>query len=255
MLFISYSRKDSEIAEHHAYVWRAAGQNAFLDEHSLQPGEDYKQQIADTIQKADRLMLFWSKSAANSTHVADEWRLALVTPTCKIVPVLIDDTPLPNELQHLHGVASLGRMFRLARSRDVFGTWLKRLTQAVILLTMIAVPAWLFLSDGQSEHLFSKEHARGQRGIVLNAEPSALHTLLFGKEPSLASSVFTLARHMLLNIALPALVATVIYTFVVTRYRQMQLRREIQRHARDAITNSANGKHPPHTMDPRGESS
>lgn len=242
MLFISYSRKDSEIAEHHAYVWRAAGQNAFLDEHSLQPGEDYKQQIADTIQKADRLMLFWSKSAAMSSHVAEEWRLALATPSCKIVPLLIDDTPLPTELQHLHGVASLGRMFRLARSRDRFGVWLKRLTQAVILLMLIAVPAWLFLSDGQTEHFLATEHVRGQRDIVLDAKPSALHSLLFGKEPSLATSALTLARHMLLNIALPALVATVIYVFVVTRYRQMQLRREIQRHARDATSNLATGK-------------
>lgn len=123
MNFISYSRKDSASATLVAQILRASGQEVFVDVNSLRHGADYTQQIADTIARSERLFLIWSVSAAASREVAAEWRQALANPACRIIPVPIDSTPLPQEIAQLHGVAELDQLIQIVGSKDRGALW------------------------------------------------------------------------------------------------------------------------------------
>jgi hypothetical protein len=115
VVFVSYSRKDESLVLPLTRLLRASGQKVFLDQQDLEYGGDWKSQLARTISQAERLLLFWSKSSESSPFVAEEWRLGVATPGCSIVPVLLDRTPLPPELQRFHGTADLAPLFRTLR--------------------------------------------------------------------------------------------------------------------------------------------
>jgi hypothetical protein len=227
MLFISYSRKDAEIAEHFAHTWRASGQQVFIDKQSLDYGEDWQRQIAEAIASADRLILFWSQPAVESAHVTAEWRQALATPTCKIVPYILDDTPLPTELQHLHGVTGFDRIVRFARSKDWVEAWLSKLTKVAFILLLIAIPVWLFIAFG------------GQQDTT-----PYWHTFLFGKKPSTFRTCVTLVFQMLSApasnpAALLLVLGTPILSWLITRCLEMLLRQEIMKNAIDTPMDSS----------------
>lgn len=69
----------------------------------LQPGQPWRPALAGVILRAQVVLVLWSARAAASTEVAVEWRLALQG-RGRLVPVLLDDTPLPSPLAELHGV-------------------------------------------------------------------------------------------------------------------------------------------------------
>lgn len=127
MIFVSYSRKDASLVVPLTKLLRASGHEVFLDQENLNYGEDWKEQLGRAIGRADRFLLFWSRNTEASPYVAEEWKLALRTPGCKIVPILLDGTPLPPELQRFHGSADLAPLLKALRSTQfvsgVLGRW------------------------------------------------------------------------------------------------------------------------------------
>ena len=98
---ILYSRAD---ADHATRVQRLARAFAptFIDR-DLPPGEQWRQAIARAICAADVVLLVWSARAAASIEVEREIE---TVQRCgvRVVPVLIDDTPLPAGLAGAQGV-------------------------------------------------------------------------------------------------------------------------------------------------------
>ena len=76
-IFISYSRKDTEVAAAYRLAQMAAGHDVFMDTESIHTGEDWKVALAKAIDEADMFQLFWSQHSADSDNVRHEWDYAL----------------------------------------------------------------------------------------------------------------------------------------------------------------------------------
>ena len=98
---ILYSRADQVHAQR--VYGLAATFDAVVIDASLRPGEAWRPAIAEAIMRARVVLILWSKHAASSAEVGTESRLALAS-QARVVPVLLDDTPLPGGLSERHGV-------------------------------------------------------------------------------------------------------------------------------------------------------
>jgi hypothetical protein len=105
-VFVSYSHKDREIVSAAIESQQDLNYAAFLDFRDTPPGVPWLEAHSEVIRQAAVLVLCWSKHAASSEHVEREWRLALATHV-KVLPVLLDDTPLPEDLGHIHALTGL----------------------------------------------------------------------------------------------------------------------------------------------------
>jgi hypothetical protein len=88
---------------------RITGAPVFLDTDSVAPGELWAEKVGTAIQAAEVVAVFWSHNAAQSREMAKELLLALSLKKT-IVPVLIEDGPLPDDLAAYQGVM-LGDLF------------------------------------------------------------------------------------------------------------------------------------------------
>lgn len=103
-LFVSYSHRDAGVVRPLIEMNEDLKSAAWVDYIHTPPGSDWSQAHAEAISKCYRLISLWSHNAAFSREVEREWRWALKCQT-KIVPVLLDDTPLPSELASIHAVS------------------------------------------------------------------------------------------------------------------------------------------------------
>jgi hypothetical protein len=76
-IFISYSRKDTEVVKVYKLVQEAVGNIAFKDTDSIRAGENWRSALALAIDQADIFQLFWSENSAQSENVHNEWEYAL----------------------------------------------------------------------------------------------------------------------------------------------------------------------------------
>ena len=98
---ILYSRHDAEDARR-ARVLAAAFGPVFSDA-DLRPGQPWRTVIAGRVCAARLVLVLWSAPAAASPEVGAEWRHALACGR-RVVPVMLDDTPMPGELGARQGV-------------------------------------------------------------------------------------------------------------------------------------------------------
>jgi hypothetical protein len=76
-IFVSYSRRDTQVAEAYRLAQMAIGNDVFMDSYSIRVGEDWRAALATAIDEADIFQLFWSNHAAESENVQHEWDYAL----------------------------------------------------------------------------------------------------------------------------------------------------------------------------------
>jgi hypothetical protein len=109
--FISYSSSDRQEVLKRLNALRLGGVRYFQEILKLEPGDRREQKIYHHIDKSDLFLLFWSSNAKKSEWVLKEVRHALErkrgdeSAPPEIVPVIIEDPPVPtpiDELSHLH---------------------------------------------------------------------------------------------------------------------------------------------------------
>ena len=98
---VIYAHRDAACAQQASAL--AAAWGPVLIDTAVQPGSRWRPTIAGMLLAAQTVLIFWSSSAAASAEVAAEWRIALAGPA-RVVPVLLDDSPLPAELAALQAV-------------------------------------------------------------------------------------------------------------------------------------------------------
>jgi TIR domain len=108
-VFISYAREDRPQVEPSAELLRAGGVQVFIDVSGIDYGDRWQDVLRGALEQCERVMVFWSLAAKASEWVDREWRYALSLGK-RIVPTLLDRTPLPDELQQFQA---------LPRYRDV----------------------------------------------------------------------------------------------------------------------------------------
>ncbi|AKJ10148.1 hypothetical protein ABB07_08965 [Streptomyces incarnatus] len=80
-VFASYAHEDEQFVRRCKAAYRALGINLFVDREDLESGQPWRSVLREMIAQHDLFQLYWSQSAAASTHVAEEWDFALKVAT------------------------------------------------------------------------------------------------------------------------------------------------------------------------------
>ncbi len=133
---------------------KAGGASVFLDVNDLNYGDLWEEKLTTNITRCDRVLVFWSAAASKSTWVTREWRLAVEMGKCT-VPVMLDETRLPDGLDRFHGMTELRTILdqqrQLAHRVEVdsfFGLSLPASIERFI--------NWLFPSDLARDNMWKK---------------------------------------------------------------------------------------------------
>lgn len=76
-VFISYSRKDNEIARTFKTVLEGTGLDVFLDVDNLRSGQFWEDELKRRIERAKIFQIFWSSNYSQSENCKQEWEYAL----------------------------------------------------------------------------------------------------------------------------------------------------------------------------------
>ena len=136
-LVISYSRADQ--AQVRAVVSLLQGalsdvEKAIFWDGQLEPGEPWFQQLKTHIDAAPQLFVFWCGHSSSSTEVRREFVYALQQRK-RVIPVLLDDTPLADELAPIHGIDLRGAIRHRRSGRPKIAM---KLALAALLVSMLA---------------------------------------------------------------------------------------------------------------------
>ena len=101
--FVSYSRDDSEFARTLAENLKAAGDNVWLDQLDIIPGERWDRAISEALNNCPRLLVVLSPASVDSENVLDEVDFALAHRKA-IIPVLLSDCETPLRLRRVQRV-------------------------------------------------------------------------------------------------------------------------------------------------------
>src|SRR5581483_1275397 len=99
-VFISYKHDDSDFAENLIIRVQKEGFSTWLDNESLHPGDDWREEIDQAIRDAFALIVIMSPAAEASSYVTYEWAFAWGC-GIKIIPVMYKPTPLHPRLDSL----------------------------------------------------------------------------------------------------------------------------------------------------------
>lgn len=118
-IFISYSRVDRDLVVPIVAALRIGGE-VFRDEDNIKPGDCWADVLIEALKSCETVILFWSRAACESRNVEAECRQALDSGKY-IIPVLLDDTPLPEFLAHIQWL-DFRPFLEAAARRCVIGT-------------------------------------------------------------------------------------------------------------------------------------
>lgn len=113
--FISYSTKDEAAVLPYEQRLKECGTSIWRDKSGLRQGQLWPMKLGEAIAEQEAMLLFWSVNAAASHFVTLEWNTALALQK-SIIPVLLDDTPLPDVLKPYHGFGNIAQLKKYLRS-------------------------------------------------------------------------------------------------------------------------------------------
>jgi hypothetical protein len=98
-VFLSYVREDSDIVLKVAHGLRAAGIQVWMD-HDIKAGDNWREMIERRLSSATFVVVFISKSSADSQWVRREWMIAMLRQMsgergARILPVLLEKADVP----------------------------------------------------------------------------------------------------------------------------------------------------------------
>jgi len=122
-VFISYSQEDRQLCEALAQILANNGVSTWWDNHIL-PGQEFSDQIESHLSEASCVVVLWSRRAAQSEWVRVESDAAAARGI--LIPVRLDDTPLPLRFRLLHTICIVGN------DGNLDATQVQRLISAIV---------------------------------------------------------------------------------------------------------------------------
>jgi TIR domain len=150
-LFISYSHRDSSLVHPIVGVLRGTAELVFHDASTIRPGSNWEQTIRNAILGADIVVLFWCDHSSRSSEVRKEYEFALSS-FKNVMPLLLDSTPLPENLSQFQWVDFRQLAASNHRPRSRARRLLKRLFW-VLLFSLFTFLVWSSLLRPRSEHI------------------------------------------------------------------------------------------------------
>ena len=96
-IFVSYSHRDSDLVAPIVALLRASKALVFRDADQLMPGKKWRQQLDSAISNSTTILVFWCDHSRSSEEVKKEYTAA-IQQRKDLLPLLLDSTPLPEEL-------------------------------------------------------------------------------------------------------------------------------------------------------------
>lgn len=106
--FVSHNHKDKPAVRSFATKLRLGGMDIWLDEWELSPGDSIPGKVGVALDTVDTVLVCWSEHASTSEWVKSELETAIIRRLedgLRIIPVCLDDTPLPALLRPLYWVS------------------------------------------------------------------------------------------------------------------------------------------------------
>ncbi|MER5521967.1 toll/interleukin-1 receptor domain-containing protein [Streptomyces sp. NPDC002763] len=107
--FISHNHRDKPAVKPLAARLRLLGVDVWLDSWEIRPGDSIPGKVDQALSVVDTVMVFWSQNASKSRWVNTEWETALTRSldddSVRVIPVLLDETPLPTLLRRIMWVS------------------------------------------------------------------------------------------------------------------------------------------------------
>ena len=118
-IFLSYSHEDKEIVGPIFSILKLASEKIFLDQKVIKPGDEWEVVLASALENMKTLILFWCAHSSASDNVRKEYSYALAN-SKKIVPVLLDDTPVPNNISQFQWIDYSKMLHPFHDNRDFY---------------------------------------------------------------------------------------------------------------------------------------
>jgi len=105
MIFISHNNRDKDIAREIGVFLVAEGVDVWFDEWEIAAGDSITEAINSGLSGATHFAIVWSANASKANWVRRELAAALnrsvTTGAPRIIPIVLDDTPLPELLRDI----------------------------------------------------------------------------------------------------------------------------------------------------------
>ncbi|MGW6061930.1 toll/interleukin-1 receptor domain-containing protein [Streptomyces sp. NPDC055189] len=133
--FVSHNHRDKPWGDPTCRALAAARRDVWLDSRKIRPGDRIPGKVNEALGLVDTIMVFWSANSSHSPWVNTEREAALTRrpwrDSVRVIPVVLDNTPLPPLLEPTMWVSLVeGDVDRAARERVGMGP------QAELLKTM-----------------------------------------------------------------------------------------------------------------------
>lgn len=105
LVFISHNKADKDVAREIALFLTAENINVWFDEWEISAGDSIIQEINTGLRGCTHFIILWSKNALTSNWVRRELQSTLAkaiqTGSPRVLPILLDNTPLPELLSDI----------------------------------------------------------------------------------------------------------------------------------------------------------
>jgi len=125
-IFISYTHSDSRVAQKITNELESLGMKPWIDSREIGPGQSFLERMNEGIAEASYILVLFSKDSHASRWVSREWMSALANKDTLLIPIILDDTPLPPLIRDIRyidlradvneGVREVGKFFLLENS-------------------------------------------------------------------------------------------------------------------------------------------
>lgn len=141
-VFVSYSREDLDKVRPIARVLRTLpGVSVFLDVEDIRHGDRWEEVLDEKLKASGQMYVFWSEHASKSDYVRREYLTALQNPATRIIPVKLDETPLPPKLAGFQAMDDFLPLMRPVDRLNRLRRWAVRSGQLLLVAAVLGVGA------------------------------------------------------------------------------------------------------------------
>ncbi len=119
-IFVSYSSVHRDLVNPLVQLLQVANRYVFLDFRDIEPGDKWEQDLLPALKRSKKVVVIWCIHASRSEWVLREVEIA-VRGKKRIIPVLIDDTPLPENLAQFQWIDMSKSMNHIEINRAIGG--------------------------------------------------------------------------------------------------------------------------------------
>lgn len=164
-VFISYCHADDLLVTPVVKLLRASTSFVFQDIDNIQPGKNWRNEICNAITETQLTIVFWCEHSRDSQEVSAEWKIAIEN-QIDILPLLLDSTPLPNELTDYQNIDFRDLADHSSTSHSDFSWKNQLLTKYKVSAAVACLAVGIFIFSTYDTQRFFESGQTGENQLV-----------------------------------------------------------------------------------------